>query len=185
MEVTTLSRTSSQAEENERLNAAMQGDAMAYRRLYEQYVNRVYSLCLRLTGEQGLAEDATQEVFIQVWHKLANFDHRSQFSTWLHSVTANVTISYMRKQKSWLQRVFNLEQMVTEPATLGCSTDIDLEHYILKLPERARVVFVLHAIEGYRHDDIAAMLNIASGTSKAQYFRARHLLVSWMGESDE
>ncbi len=94
------------------ISKAKKGDKQAFRSLYDEHIGRVYALCYRLTGEKGLAEDASQEVFIQLWKKLGNFDGQSQFSTWLHSVTANITISYMRKQKGWVQRMLNLESTV-------------------------------------------------------------------------
>jgi RNA polymerase sigma-70 factor (ECF subfamily) len=133
-----------------------------------------------------LAEDASQEVFIQLWRKIANYDGNSQFSTWLHSVTANVTISYMRKQRSWFQRMLNIETSgITEPAAPQEISDNDLDTHIRALPERARLVFVLYAIEGYRHEEIANMLNMAVGSSKAQLHRARGLLKHAMGCNDE
>ena len=132
-----------------------------------------------------MAEDASQEVFIQLWRKLENFDGQSQFSTWLHSVTANITISYIRKQKGWVQRMFNLEASgIQDMPAESQSTDIDLEAMVVRLPERARMVFVLHAIEGYRHEDIANMLDMAVGSSKAQFFRAKQLLKEYMGYDD-
>ena len=98
--------------EHELISKAKEGDKQAFRSLYDEHIGRVYALCYRLTGEKGMAEDASQEVFIQLWKKLGNFDGQSQFSTWLHSVTANITISYMRKQKGWVQRMLNLESTV-------------------------------------------------------------------------
>ena len=168
------------------ISKAKKGDKQAFRSLYDEHIGRVYALCYRLTGEKGLAEDASQEVFIQLWKKLGNFDGQSQFSTWLHSVTANITISYMRKQKGWVQRMLNLESSgINEmPAEENC-TNVDLEALVIRLPERARMVFVLHALEGYRHEDIANMLNMAVGSSKAQFFRAKHLLRDFMGVDDE
>ncbi len=167
--------------ENELILKAKSGDKHAFRALYDEY-----ALCYRLTGEKGMAEDAAQEVFIQLWRKLNNFDGQSQFSTWLHSVTANITISYMRKQKGWVQRMFNLESSgISEMTAQSSSTDIDLEALVIRLPERARMVFVLHALEGYRHEDIANMLNMAVGSSKAQFFRAKQLLKGFMGVDDE
>ncbi len=83
------------------ISAAKLGDKAAFKKLYELHVGRVYGLCFRLCADKSLAEDATQEVFVQLWQKLANFDGNSQFSTWLHSVTSNVTISYLRKQRGW------------------------------------------------------------------------------------
>lgn len=170
----------------QQIAAAKRGDMLAYRQLYERYVGQVFALSYRLTGDAGLAEDATQEVFVQVWQKITNFSGQSQFSTWLHSVTANITISYLREQRGWLKRMFSLEketeqQLLAEP---GCDVTA-LDKCIVKLPERARLVFVLHAIEGYRHDEIGNMLNMATGTSKAQYHRARTLLEEWLGDSDE
>ena len=164
------------------IKAAKAGNKQAYQTLYQTYVGQVYALCLRLTADRGLAEDATQEVFIQLWQKLDNFNGQSKFSTWLHSVTSNITISYLRKQRGWLQRMFNIETSAAADSIAEESTDsIDLEAYIARLPERARVVFVLHAIEGYRHEEIAEMTNMAVGSSKAQFHRAKQLLKEWMG----
>nr|WP_232367646.1 RNA polymerase sigma factor [Alteromonas pelagimontana] len=168
------------------IQAAQLGDKHAYRSLYEQYVGRVYALCYRLTGDRSLAEDATQEVFIQLWRKLDNYNQQSKFTTWLHSVTANVTISYMRRQKGWFKRIFSIDDNPVEHEETSASSDsVDLESLILRLPERARMVFVLHAIEGYRHEDIAQMLNMAVGSSKAQFHRAKQLMKSWMGYENQ
>jgi RNA polymerase sigma-70 factor (ECF subfamily) len=165
------------------IDAAKLGDKAAFKQLYELHVGRVYGLCFRLCADKSLAEDATQEVFVQVWQKLANFDGNSQFSTWLHSVTSNVTISYLRKQRGWWQKMFSIEQTsAMEKEAEGSIADTNLERYIYQLPERARWVFVLHAIEGYRHEEIASMLNMAVGTSKAQFHRAKGLIQGWMDD---
>ena len=170
----------------QQIEAAQQGDMVAYRQLYDRFVGKVYALSYRLTGDAAMAEDATQEVFVQVWQKLGNFSGKSQFATWLHSVTANITISYLRKQRGWLKRMFSMEpgteqQLLAEPAT-----DLtQLDKCIVRLPERARLVFVLHAVEGYRHEEIGRMLNMATGTSKAQDHRARAFLEEWLGEGSE
>ncbi|MDN4502350.1 sigma-70 family RNA polymerase sigma factor [Alteromonadaceae bacterium BrNp21-10] len=161
---------------------AKAGDKLAFEQLYQRYVGMVYSLCLRLMVDRSLAEDATQEVFIQLWRKLDNFQGNSKFSTWLHSVTSNVAISYLRKQRGWLQRMFTLEQTEVMQHVAEASTDqVDLDAYIKRLPERARIVFVLHAIEGYRYEEIAGLTNMAVGSSKAQFHRAKQLLQEWMG----
>ena len=176
----------SQRQEASLIKAAQAGDKRAYHSLYDIHSGRVYALCLRLTGERALAEDATQEVFIQLWRNLSNFDGQSRFTTWLHSVSANVTISYIRKQRNWFQRMFNIDGSDAEfHEAERCSSEVDLDELIQRLPERARLVFVLHAIEGYRHEDVAEMLNMAVGSSKAQFHRAKQLLKEWMGEDDE
>lgn len=164
------------------IQAAAKGDRHAYQRIYQSHIGQVYALCCRLTGDASLAEDAAQEVFIQLWKKIGNFQGGSKFSTWLHSVTANITISYMRKQKGWWQRMFNIEDTEAANAEAEQATDVsELDKHIRRLPERARVVFVLHAIEGHRHEEIAQMLDMAVGTSKAQFHRAKQLLKEWMG----
>lgn len=172
--------------ERQIIEAAQRGDKQAYRQLYCLHAGKVFALCYRLTADRGMAEDATQEVFIQLWQKLNNFSGQSKFSTWLHSVTANITLSYMRKQKSWFRRMVNFEESAAmQDVSPRCTSEIDLEALILRLPERARVVFVLHAIEGYRHEEIGQMMNMAAGTSKAQFHRAKQLLKVWMGYDDE
>ena len=169
------------------IKAVQGGDKQAYNRLYQEYIGQVYGLCLRLTGEKMLAEDAAQEVFIQLWRKIGNFKGDSKFSTWLHTVTSNITISYIRKQKGWLQKMFNIEDYVAMnggsglPEAEESSSSVDIESYVARLPERARLVFVLHAIEGYRHEEIATITNMAVGSSKAQLHRAKQLLKEWMG----
>lgn len=164
------------------IEEAKNGNKDAFHRLYEQYIGQVYALCLRLTGQHALAEEAAQEVFIQVWGKLDNYQGDSKFSTWLHSVTSNVTISYLRRQKSFWQKILNLEESPAMHETSQASAgDVELDKYIMRLPERARIVFVLHAIEGYRHEEIAGMMSMAVGSSKAQFHRAKGLIKEWMG----
>lgn len=156
------------------------GDQNAYAALYELHVKRVYGLCLRLLADREHAEDATQGVFVQLWHKIASFEGQSQFSTWLHSVTSNIAISYLRKHKNWLQKVVSFEQSgMDEQSALDCQGLNGLDKLVLRLPERARMVFVLHVIEGYRHEEIATMLGMAVGSSKSQFHRARQLLKEW------
>ncbi len=172
------------AEKSERdlINAVQQGDKKAYQTLYQTHIGQVYALCYRLTSDKSLAEDAAQEVFIQLWRKIGNYKGDSKFSTWLHTVTSNITISYIRKQRGWLQRMFNIEDSEAMNYSAEQGTDLsDLDGYIARLPERARIVFVLHAIEGYRHEDIAKMMDMAVGSSKAQFHRAKQLLKEWMG----
>lgn len=159
---------------------AQAGNRYAFEQLFRQYQGRTYALCLRLTANVSMAEDATQEVFVHLWQKIHLFDHQSAFSTWLHSLAANVTISYLRKHKSWLQRIVDSEDKGMPEAQCSALHDYNgLDKLIFRLPERARMVFVLAAIEGYRHEEIGQLLNMAPGTSKAQYHRAKQLLQQW------
>ena len=164
---------------------ARQGSQAAFRRLYDRHLGKVYGLCLRMTGNRQMAEEATQEVFIQLWRKLDTFAGDSSLSTWLHSLTANTTVSYLRKQKNWLQRMIRTDHYEAMAQQLPASAATDEEHLqacLARLPERARIVFVLHAIEGYRQEEIATTLGIAVGTVKAQFHRARQLMEGWLDE---
>lgn len=163
------------------VKSAQAGDIAAFRHLYDNYAARIFALCLRLAGNRCLAEEATQEVFIKAWQRLPSFEQKAQFATWLHSLAANVCISYLRRQRSWLKRILPweyIEEPVLSPPSVH--TQEQLEAMIARLPQQARWVFVLSAVEGYRHQEIAQMLNIAEGTSKAQLNRAKQLLKGWM-----
>jgi RNA polymerase sigma-70 factor (ECF subfamily) len=164
---------------DELVRRAQAGDQTAFRDLYHQLAGRVYALCLRLTGDAGAAEERTQDVFVRAWDKLRSFRGESAFSSWLHRLAVNVVMNERRTTIRREQRVTPmaapevLERGKGEP-TVGLS--IDLERAIAALPEGAREVFVLYDIEGYSHMEIAELTGIAEGTSKAQLFRARHLL---------
>ncbi len=170
-----------QEQELDLISAIKGGDRHAFQKLYEQHCGRVYALCYRITADHSLAEDATQEVFIQVWRKIQSFREESKFSTWLHSVAVNTTLTSLRKNRSWVSRFVSLEQDdLIEPGVDMNTDDGNLDQYISRLPERARLVFVLHAVEGYRHEEIASKMNMAVGTSKSQYSRAKTLLREWV-----
>ena len=163
---------------DELVRRAQAGDQTAFRDLYHQLAGRVYALCLRLTGDAGAAEERTQDVFVRAWDKLGSFRGESAFSSWLHRLAVNVVMNERRT-------TFRREQRVTPvaaPEVLerggkgAVGLNIDLERAIATLPEGAREVFVLFDIEGYSHAEIAHLTGIAEGTSKAQLFRARHLL---------
>jgi RNA polymerase sigma-70 factor (ECF subfamily) len=172
-----------QSELSHTIDAAKVGDRAAFKRLYSEHINMVYGLCLRLCADKSLAEDATQEVFIQLWQKIGSFDGKSKFSTWLHSVASNICISYIRKQRGWWQKMISIvDESEHQQADLGSIADTEFEAYIYRLPERARWVFVLHAIEGYRHEEIAKILGMASATSKVQFHRARKMMEDWINE---
>ena len=155
---------------------ARAGDPAAFENLYRAHVDRIYALCLRMIGESGRAEEAVQDVFVLAWRKLGTFRGESAFSTWLHRLAVNVVLGEWRSSGRRETR----EQIAVEgtPRQAPPSTPlaIDLERAIAELPDGARQVFVLYAIEGYGHREIAQMAGIAEGTSKAQLHYARERL---------
>ncbi len=170
----------SQDDEQQVIALAQQGDQQAFYQLYESYHRRMYALCWRMLADKESAEDVCQEVFVQLWQNIINFRGDSKFSTWLHSVATNVVLGHLRKNKSWLQKVFSIEEHPLLEEVVDMPELSTLDRHIMRLPERARLVFVLFAVEGYRHEEIAKMLNMAVGSSKAQYHRARNLLQDWV-----
>ena len=159
------------------------GDTRAFEALYRAHVDRVYGLCLRMTGNVGEAEDCAQEAFIQAWNKLGRFRGDSAFGTWMHRIAVNAVLGRMRKSKREQDRIQVAAEMATSPASIGDSGELrDLSDAIDRLPEGARHVFVLHGIYGYSHEEAAEMLGVAVGTCKAQLHRARHLMRARMGE---
>jgi len=172
-------------QESELIARAKQGDQDAFHQLYENYYRRIYALCWRMLADKDSAEDVCQEVFVQLWQKINNFRGESKFSTWLHSVATNIVLGHLRKQKNWFQRIFSIEDQNVEEGSVELIDEresSDLDKKIQQLPERARIVFVLFAIEGYRHEEIAKMLNMAVGSSKSQYHRAKSLLKASLSE---
>ncbi len=158
---------------------AQTGDQTAFRELYREHAGRVYALCLRLTGDARDAEERTQDVFVRLWDKLRSFRGDSAFSSWLHRLAVNVVLNERRTTSRRDRRVTSAEDpdgVVGAQHAAPLHPDIDLERAIAELPDGAREVFVLFDIEGYGHGEIAALVGIAEGTSKAQLFRARRLL---------
>ncbi len=171
----------SEQSQDELIARAKAGDTAAFELLYRRYVNKVYSLCYRMTANKALSEELTQEAFIRVWQKLDLFHGDSSFDTWLHRLATNVVISNMRR-KNLIDLQDDFNAMLNQQADRNSDTGVgmDLESAILKLPSGARQVFVLHDVEGYKHAEIAGMMEIAIGTSKTQLHRGRKLLREWM-----
>lgn len=169
------------------ISAASAGDRVAFERLYRRHAARVYSLCLRMAGNVTRAEELTQDVFVRVWEKLPLFRGESAFTTWMHSLAVNVVLSarksealdFGRRAEQGGEGDAEMESWdaAAGPDRVSFSGErIDLERAIAKLPVGARRVFVLHDVEGYKHEELAGMLGITTGGSKAQLHRARLLL---------
>jgi RNA polymerase sigma-70 factor (ECF subfamily) len=170
--------------EQEAIDRAKQGDSECFEALYGLHKRRVYSLCLRMVGNTAEAEDLTQEAFLQLFRKIATFRGESAFSTWLHRLAVNVVLMHLRKKG--LPEV-SLEETL-EPqsedgprkdigardnALIGAIDRVNLERSIESLPPGYRIIFVLHDVEGYEHNEIAEMMGCSIGNSKSQLHKAR------------
>jgi RNA polymerase sigma-70 factor (ECF subfamily) len=169
------------------IRSAQNGDRKAFYVLYQQHVARVYAICWRLLGDAQKAEDACQEIFIKVWQRLPEFKGDSSLATWLHSIATRTAIDVWRLDKRLhfveaeeVEATADHAQLLQQP--LDRAEARDLERAIQQLPAQAKAVFVLFALEGYQHTEIADLLGIAEGSSKAQYHRARQLLRGLLSE---
>ncbi len=170
---------------NVRLAAA--GDMEAFEELYRRHHGRVYSLCIRMTRSAAEAEDLTQEVFLQLFRKLKTFRGEAQFSTWLHRLTVNHVLMHFRKPAVAMEKAtedsaipIRIERGTANPLRMSLVDRVSLKEAIRKLAPGYRVVFILHDVEGYEHEEIGHLLGCAVGTSKSQLHKARvklrHLL---------
>ncbi|MGH7286737.1 MAG: RNA polymerase sigma factor, partial [Myxococcota bacterium] len=152
---------------------AAEGDVASYETLYRKHVGRVHALCLRMARDRSEADDLTQETFIRVWERLGSFRGESEFSTWLHRVAVNVVVAELRRRGRWRER-FDAQDVtdlaVAQPA-FSAGGDLDLERAIATLSPQARLVFLLHDVEGWKHGEIAERTGLAVGTSKAHLHR--------------
>ena len=161
------------------IERARLGERRAFETLYRENVGRVYALCLRMSGDADRAEELTQDVFVRAWSRLSSFRGDSQFSTWLHRIAVNAVLQKRRGDKRRELRVETRDARdLAEAPAMRVSTAerMDLERAVAALPEGARAVFLLHDVQGYKHHEIADMMGLAVGTTKAQLHRARRLL---------
>jgi RNA polymerase sigma-70 factor (ECF subfamily) len=164
---------------------AAAGDVSAFERVYQAHLPRVHSLVRRMTGGRD-TDEVTQDVFVRVWQKLGTFRGDSAFSTWLHRLAVNVVIERFRAETLRRQRIREGDDIFDTIAAPRRSGDLsmDFEAALAKLPDGAREIFVLHDVEGHKHHEIASLLDISVGTSKAQLHRARMMLRRHLGRKD-
>jgi RNA polymerase sigma-70 factor (ECF subfamily) len=161
---------------------AATGDVSAFERVYYAHLPRVHSLVRRMSGGRD-ADELTQDVFVRVWQKLGSFRGEAAFSTWLHRLAVNVVIERFRSDTIKRQRMREGDDIFDRLPAPSTSRDLsmDFETALASLPDGAREIFVLHDVEGYKHHEIATLLDISAGTSKAQLHRARMMLRGSLG----
>ena len=154
--------------------------------LYRTHLGQVYGLCLRLTGNPAQAEDCTQDCFLAAWRALPAFECRSRLSTWLHRIAVNTVLTHRKRRPADALRLADTLDEATlelpDAAHAGGEAGThDVEAALARIPPGARDVLVLVGVYGHSHEEAAAMLGIAPGTSKAQLHRGRRLLAQQLG----
>lgn len=163
-------------DETELITRLRAGDPESQRALYDAHVDRIYRLAYRMTGDDELAQEFTQEAFIRAFARLDQFRGESALGTWLFAIATRVVMNGMRKVKRFRSREVALDEVGAVAGTAH-HTDPDLKTKLKRaiegLPEKYRLVFVMHDVEGYTHEEIGRALGLQPGTSKAQLSRAR------------
>lgn len=164
--------------EKQLLKKAASGNRDAQRIIYEKFAPKMLSVCRQYIKDVHFAEDVMVNGFVKVFKNLNAFEHRGSFEGWIRKIMVRESISYLRKQQfvvfddEVLEKRERLEQ-----ETANSIIDVEsVQQLIDALPEGYKMVFVLYAVEGYKHYEIAKMLEISEGTSKSQLFKARKML---------
>jgi RNA polymerase sigma-70 factor (ECF subfamily) len=156
------------------------GDLSAFESVYRMHAAHVLAVCLRLAIDRREAEELAQDAWVRAWERLGTFRGDATFGTWMHRLTVNLLLDRRRSDTRWRRRLVSMEdesgvaRAATPAAPAGAR--LDLERAVRALPEGARTVFLLHEVDGYKHQEIADRLGVAVGTVKAQLHRARKLL---------
>jgi RNA polymerase sigma-70 factor, ECF subfamily len=178
---------------NEAVRLAQQGDAAAFETIYQLHSRRVYALCMRMLGDPVEAEDLAQEAFMQVFRKIQTFRGESAFSSWLHRLTANVVLMSFRKKKPMTTSLDEMtrpdeehempkhEISCKDLRLAGTFDRMQLQTALAELPEGYRLMFMLHDVHGYEHNEIATLRGCSIGNSKSQLHKARKRLRELLG----
>ncbi|MEO1013257.1 MAG: RNA polymerase sigma factor [Bacteroidota bacterium] len=172
--------------EKQLIKKAVQGHRDAQERLYTTYAPKMLGVCRRYIRDLQFAEDVMVNGFVKVFQGLGSFRHQGSFEGWIRRIMVRESISYLRQQQ-FVVYDDTLYQKNEQTNFSDTSANLDVE-YIQKLidalPEGYRIVFVLYAVEGYKHWEIADILGISESTSKSQLHKARKVLQQKLKEQN-
>lgn len=173
--------------ELELIAACLQNNRQAQEVLYRQHASKMYHICLSYTGDRDTAKDILQESFIKVFKNIRTYNAANSLEGWIRRIVTNTAIDYYRKEKRlryFEDATDRVPESVSIPANQYAKMNTEsVLQQVKRLPEGARLVFHMFAVEGYSHKEIAGKLNISEGTSKSQFNRARTLLQEWLSPS--
>ncbi|MDQ2889556.1 MAG: RNA polymerase sigma factor [Gemmatimonadota bacterium] len=158
------------------ISRVLKGDRLAGRELYDAHAPRVFRLAYRMTSDDEMARECTQDAFVRVFAKLETFRQEAALSTWIHRIAVSTVLEAMRSTRRRTARLVDLDE-ARDVASVGDGYDSELAARLEKalddLPEIYRAALIMHDLEGYTHAAIADALQIAEGTSKTRVAQAR------------
>lgn len=167
------------------VEGCLKKDRLVQKQLYSKFFKKMFQICLSYSGSREEAKDILQDAFVKVFTSIEHYDTKNSLEGWIRRIVANTAIDYFRKKKRlvYIEEYQEIEEDEEQETSLfpNLNNEVIL-NFVNKLPDGARLVFTLFAVEGLRHQDIATQLNITEGTSKSQYKRAKGLLKSWLYE---
>ena len=172
---------------DELIERCLQGDTLGYKELYVRYSKAMYNTCLRMLNNVAEAEDVLQESFIEAFKNLERFEHRTSFGGWLKQICINRSINQLKKRKiDWvdIERTAVYDH-ADEKEIDEMETNMQVESVkkaIMKLPDGYRTVLNLYLMEGYDHEEISEILQVAESTTRSQYMRAKQKLLQLLKE---
>lgn len=162
----------------------MEGQELAFKKLYTQFGNGLFNVCIRMTGDRMSAEDIVQESFLKAFGSLHQLKDKASFGGWLRRIAINLCLEEIKSRKAF---VWSIDEMIEPGPSDDWVSEIDfpsLHYAIKKLPDGCRQIFLLYTSESYSHKEIAAILGISESTSKSQYQRAKTLLKRELKRND-
>jgi RNA polymerase sigma-70 factor (ECF subfamily) len=164
-------------DEKQLIDACMQGESWARKKVYEMYAPSMMSLCIRYIGNKETARDLLQDGFIKVFTHIHTYSYKGAFAGWIYRIFVTTSLEYLRKTDALRSAVdimgCNEQLKDVDVSVLDRLSEEDLMDCVKKLPAGYRTVFNMYAIEGYSHKEIAEVLGISIATSKTQFLRAR------------
>jgi len=174
-------------EEADLVERSRRGDARAMEAIYERYKRPLFNLAFRFTYNSTVAEDLLQDIFIKVFTHLDDVQNVETFSGWIYRIGLNTCYSYLRRKKVEAQRSIPLSEIEGKMEEACYDTQEKemkkpLDEAIQSLPEKLKAIFLLHDVQGFKHEEIAKTLGCSVGTSKSQLFKARMRIRQFLKE---
>ena len=171
-----------QSQYDELIERCKNGDTLGYKELYQRYAKAMFNTCLRIVNNITEAEDVLQESFTEAFKNLQHFEYRTSFGGWLKQICINRSINQLKKRKVVWVDIHDTDMHNRPEESFIDENEIALKvasvkRLIMTLPDGYRTVLSLYLLEGYDHEEIAAILNVAESTTRTQYMRAKQKLL--------